>query len=121
MKFVYICHPLAHPSIQINIQKVIQICTNIVKTSGKDVLPFAPHLYFPQFLQDNIEEERYLALEYDSFLIERCDEVWIFGDKFSLGMRADIKKARCKRKEIVFKSNSIEKEVHEFLENLECN
>ncbi len=51
-------------------------------------VPIAPHLLFPQFLDEGSERE--LALQMDLILLERCDEIWIFGDVITSGMIAEI-------------------------------
>ncbi len=39
-------------------------------------LPIAPHLLFPQFLNEGIEEERRLGIAMGMELLALCDEVW---------------------------------------------
>ena len=43
-------------------------------------LPIAPHLLFPQFLNEGIEEERRLGITMGMELLALCDEVWVFGE-----------------------------------------
>ena len=49
----------------------------------------APHLLFPQFMFDATPNERGLALRFGIILMDKCDEVWIFGSQLSTGMRAE--------------------------------
>lgn len=57
-------------------------------------LPIAPHLYFPQFLDDSKEDERALGIELGKKLMEECDEVWVEClQNPSEGMQEEIKLA----------------------------
>ena len=63
-------------------------------------MPLAPHLYFPQFMDDNIISERNLALYMDIILLSKCAELWVFGDYISKGMSIEIAKAKKKNQPI---------------------
>ena len=65
-------------------------------------LPIAPHLLFPQFLNEGIEEERRLGIAMGMELLTLCDEVWVFGEATE-GMAAEIASATEQGKEIIFK------------------
>ena len=52
-------------------------------------MPVTPHLMYPHMLNDNIEEERKLGLLYGQILLEKCDEIWVFG-KVSEGMAVEM-------------------------------
>ena len=56
-------------------------------------IPLAPHLLFPQFLDDRNEEERALGLRFGNILMDKCAELWVFGSRISSGMEAEIKRA----------------------------
>lgn len=62
----------------------------------KGFIPIAPHLLFPQFLDDNNPAERQLGLLFGNALMSKCTEVWVFGSTFSAGMAAEIKRAKRK-------------------------
>jgi len=57
-------------------------------------LPIAPHLLFPQFLDESCADERNIGLNCGLALLEKCSEVWVFGNRISSGMAAEIEKAR---------------------------
>lgn len=86
---VFICSPYSG-DIKANIKKARRYCRLAVK---KGYLPIAPHLLFPQFLDDNNEFERELGMSMGLRLQRKCKEVWVFGE-ISSGMRIEIKKAR---------------------------
>lgn len=58
-------------------------------------IPFAPHLLFPQFLDENNPEDRKKGLELSLAMIERVDAVAVFGDinHISKGMQQEIRQA----------------------------
>ena len=62
----------------------------------KGYIPIAPHLLFPQFLDDDNPEERELGLFFGNALMSKCAEVWVFGSRISSGMEAEIKRAKWK-------------------------
>lgn len=66
-------------------------------------IPIAPHLLFPQFMNDENPEERKLALDMNMVILERCDEVWVFGYKITEGMEQEIKQAKKLGKVIRFR------------------
>jgi hypothetical protein len=65
-------------------------------------LPVAPHLLFPQFLNEGIEEDRRLGISMGMELLALCDEVWVFREATE-GMAAEIASATAQGKTIIFK------------------
>lgn len=59
-------------------------------------IPIAPHLLFPQFLNDNDLIERTMGLHFGNVLMSHCSEVWVFGETVSAGMDAEIRRAKRK-------------------------
>jgi hypothetical protein len=51
---------------------------------------------YPQFLNDDDEQERELGLFFGNALMSKCAEVWVFGSRISSGMEAEIKRAKWK-------------------------
>ena len=51
-------------------------------------------MIYPQFLDDRIKSQRSLGLYFGLVLLEKCDEIWIFGSTISKGMRQEIERAR---------------------------
>ncbi|HCC60019.1 MAG: DUF4406 domain-containing protein [Candidatus Staskawiczbacteria bacterium RIFOXYC1_FULL_37_43] len=89
-KKIYICSPLSG-NIEENIEKAKEHCRDV---SLKGFLPIASHIYFTQFLDDNNSEERDIGMEMGLELLKLCDEVWVFGDKISEGMKKEIQFAK---------------------------
>ena len=60
---------------------------------SKGCIPLAPHLHYPQFMDDSDREQRELGLFFALVLLGKCDELWVFG-KPSNGMSREIAKAK---------------------------
>ncbi len=89
---VYICSPYAG-DIEKNV-KAARVYSRFAVDRG--FIPFAPHLLFPQFMDDTNPQERELGLFFGNALMSKCSEVWVFGSVISPGMQAEIKRARWK-------------------------
>lgn len=89
---VYICSPFSG-DVDENIAAAQRYCRFAV---DKGCIPVAPHLLFPQFLDDSNPKERQLGLFFSTALMSKCAEVWVFGSTISAGMEAEIKRARWK-------------------------
>lgn len=89
---VYICSPYAG-AVSENIENARKFSRFAV---DKGYIPIAPHLLFPQFLNDNTPKERQLGLFFGNALMSKCSEVWVFGDCISSGMEAEIRRAKWK-------------------------
>lgn len=89
---VYICSPFSG-DISGNIDRARRYSRFAV---DEKAIPLAPHLLFPQFMDESTERE--LAVFMDMVLLGRCEQVWVFGSHISDGMAAEIEKA--KRKQI---------------------
>lgn len=93
---VYICSPYSG-DIDINVKKARAFCRFALE---KNCIPLAPHLLFPQFMDDDIPQERELAMFMNMVLLGKCNELWVFGDTISKGMAEEIAKAK-KRKQLI--------------------
>lgn len=87
VKKIYICSAL-HGNENVNIRKAQCYCKYVVREFG--YIPIAPHIYFTQFLKDEIAEEREFGLNAGLSLLSCCDELWYFGDQISRGMTDEI-------------------------------
>ena len=86
---VFICSPFAG-DIENNVKAARRYCRFAVEMGN---IPFAPHLLFPQFLDDSDPKERELGLFFGVALMSKCAEVWVFGETVSVGMAKEIEKA----------------------------
>ena len=74
----------------------------------KGYIPIAPHLLFPQFLNDSDPNERELGLFFGNAIMSKCSEIWVFGSKISNGMAAEIKRARWKNYRLRYFTEELE-------------
>lgn len=95
---VFICSPFAG-DMQRNIQRARGYSRFAVQNN---YIPIAPHLLFPQFIDDNDKSERSLGIFMGLVLMSKCNEVWVFGSRVSSGMATEIKKAKQRRLPIRF-------------------
>ena len=91
---VYICSPFSG-DISGNIERAKKYSRYAVDSKA---IPIAPHLLFPQFMDDDAERE--LALFMDMVLLGKCEELWMFGETVTEGMSAEIAKAKRKNMKI---------------------
>ncbi len=89
---VYICSPYAG-DIERN-TKAARRYSRFAADSG--YIPITPHLLFTQFLDDDIPAERSLGMLFGNALMSKCAEVWVFGSTISVGMEAEIRRAKWK-------------------------
>ena len=74
-------------------------------------LPITPHIYFTQFMDDNIPEERDTAIFMNWVLMSKCLELWVFGDTVSSGMKAEIERAKRKHMKIRYFTEDLEEKI----------
>ena len=86
MKKVYVCAPLGG-NIEQNLKKV-KTYTEYALRCG--TAPVVPHFY-AECLDDNDPKDREIGLAAGLSLLWFCDELWLFGDTVTDGMRAELK------------------------------
>ena len=105
---VYICSPYSGDEVA-NTRAAEEYCRMAVE---RKAIPFAPHLLYPRFMSE--EEERDLALFMGKVMLDKCAEVWAFGDTISEGMKKEILRAKSKKKVIrYFTTDGKEKNKNE--------
>jgi hypothetical protein len=87
---VFICSPLAG-NIENNMVRARGYCRFAV---SKNAIPIAPHLLFPQFMDDDDPEQRNAAISMGLELLGKCQEFWCFGGFVSRGMQIELAKAK---------------------------
>lgn len=104
---VYVCSPFAG-DIERNIANARRYCRFAVDSGS---IPLAPHLLFPQFMDDSNEHDHGLVMFMNMALMSKCAEVWVFGEHISKGMAAEIRKAKEKQRPVRYFTTDCE-EVH---------
>ena len=85
MKRVYICSPLGG-DIQGNLARVRRYTEYALRCG---TAPVVPHFY-ALCLDDSVPKEREIGLAAGLGLLWFCDELWIFGEEITEGMRQEI-------------------------------
>ena len=105
---VYICSPYAG-----DVEKNVEAAQRYSRFAvDKGYIPIAPHLLFPQFLNDRNPKERQLGLFFGNALMSKCSEVWVFGSRISAGMEDEIKRARWKNYRLRYFTEDCEEVPH---------
>lgn len=97
MKLVYICSrykPDEEHSVDFHREVAAIACRAIINESA-NCIPVAPHLYFPQFMDDENPVERKAALTYGKHILRQCHamKVIVVDNIISEGMKAEIELA----------------------------
>lgn len=104
MPLVYICSPL-RGDVSNNTRRA-QLYSRFAVERG--YLPITPHIYFPQFLDDEKGHERRKAFFMNKVLFSKCRELWVFGDYISEGMQTELNWAIRKRLPIKYFTEDLE-------------
>lgn len=100
VKKVFICSPFSpngstkeelEKDLNHNIRLAQHVCRYAVM---KGYIPYAPHLFFTQFLDDCDRKERDYGQKMGLSWLAGCDEIWVIGRRISSGMFLEIKKAK---------------------------
>ena len=90
MEKVFICSPMKG-DVEQNL-KLAKFAARVLINSG--YIPIAPHLYFPQFLDDSDQYERIKGIKMGVELMKECDRMWIIGTTITNGMEYEINEAK---------------------------
>ncbi len=88
-QLIYIASPLSG-DVQRNLDFARRACRYAIALG---VTPFAPHLLYPQMLDDNDPAERQLGIDMGNQMLKLCQELWLCGDQISAGMTDEWKTA----------------------------
>lgn len=95
-KLIYVCAPFSGEVLK-NINNAIKYAEHVFNSNE---IPVTPHLLFP-FLDERVHRE--VALEMDMKILKACDELWVFGDVVTSGMKKEIELASKEEIRIRFK------------------
>ena len=83
---VYICSPYSG-DVAANVALAREFCRVAVE---RRKIRFAPHLLFPQFMNDRNPAERELVMFFNRILLAHCEAVWVYADHVSAGTRQEL-------------------------------
>ncbi|TCK89069.1 hypothetical protein EDC19_2483 [Natranaerovirga hydrolytica] len=89
MKLIYMASPYAG-DIEKNTEFAKRACRHVMNEGHAF---FAPHLLYPQLLNDANPHERQAGLAMGLAVLPRCDELWCYGERISHGMLLEIQEA----------------------------
>ena len=101
---VYICSPYSGDT-ERNVENARRYSRFAV---DRHYLPITPHIYFTQFMDDNVPEVRNTAIFMNWVLMSKCVELWVFGETISSGMKAEIERAKRKKMKIRYFTEELE-------------
>lgn len=90
-KCIFVCSAFAG-DVAKNVENAKRYCQFVME---KGHAPFAPHLLYPQMLDDGCAESRELGMDCGMAFLRRCQEVWVFSTDRTLskGMVAEVDEA----------------------------
>ncbi len=89
MKLIYIASPYAG-DVEKNTEFAKRACRHVINEGHAF---FAPHLLYPQLLNDADPAERQVGLSMGLAVLPHCDELWCYGSRISQGMHLEIEEA----------------------------
>lgn len=104
MKRIFVCSPFAGNTLE-NIKRAKRYCRYVIACGHS---PLAPHLLFPQFLDDKSPAERSAGLSAGLSWLEKADELWVFDAKPSSGMTIEIAFAEAHKIPVIEKYKDLE-------------
>ena len=90
MKKIFVCSPYSG-NIEQNTKRAIFAAQVICKCGH---IPVVPHLYFPQFLDENDQFERIRGIEFGIELMKKCNQLWLLGLEITKGMAYELETAK---------------------------
>lgn len=94
LPLVYVCSKYSG-DVMANIEAAKRYSRFVVDQGG---IALAPHLLLPLYMHEDTERD--LAMFMNMVFLGKCDELWVFGEEASKGMRMEIAKAKKYRKKI---------------------
>jgi hypothetical protein len=108
-KLVFIAHPI-RGNLADNMEKIFAICKQVHEEGH---IPIAPYLISLLSLRDGVAEDRKLGLEANLVAFERgfIDELWLYGDRISEGMKIEVALAKKLGIPIIAKSKGTKRDL----------
>lgn len=85
-KLIYVCSPYAGDVLG-NTERARKYAKQVIQAG---CVPFVPHLLFTQIFNDTVPAERGMGCALGLEMLDRCDELWYFGNTISPGMKQEI-------------------------------
>ena len=93
MKRIYICSPLSAKTkkgIRKNVKRAVEYGGVVARAElGNKYLPVVPHT-LALMLDDDNPKHREAGIAFDMRFLALCEEVWVFGEELTDGMKREI-------------------------------
>ena len=76
MNYVFVCSEFG--GLESNLLLAHKYCQHVLNDKAKNSNPFAPHLFFPTFLNELDKEDRTKGIKLGLGWLSKCNEVWVF-------------------------------------------
>ena len=103
---VYVASPFAG-DVERNVMNARRYCRFVVESGA---IPLAPHLLLPQFMSEKTEREK--AMFMNMVFLGKCEQLWVFGERITEGMAAEIAKAEKRGMPIRYFTDGCEEKDH---------
>lgn len=101
-KLVFICSPFRDADSKKH-KENIELARNVCKyVYYQGMIPYAPHLFCPEFLNDDVLEDRKAGIEIGLYMMRKCDFMLVVGDRITEGMAQEIEFAKCEKIKIKY-------------------
>lgn len=105
-KMLYIASPL-RGDVDRNVENAMRYCAHAIE---EGYIPVAPHAMYRGIFDDEIPEQRAVALQVGLQLLDQCEKMWVCGDRVSEGMRGEIARAEQKGIQVELKPEAFFRE-----------
>ena len=106
---VYVASPFAGDEAR-NTENAMRYCRFAVDSGA---IPLAPHLFLPRFMSEATERDE--AMFRNMVFLGRCEQLWVFGDRITAGMAAEIARAEKRRMPIRYFNEDCEEKTDEHI------
>ena len=96
LPIVFICSPIGEKK-ELDEEKAKRYSRFAV---SKYCVPVTPHLLYPRFLREDVAKEKSIRRYCGWCLLDKCSEVWVFGDVLTNDMEWEIWRAFMRSKKI---------------------
>ena len=93
-KVIFICSPYSGKTEMEQIRNVALARKYCALACSLGFTPFAPHLLYPQFLDNSVTDERDIRINCGLDILQLCSELWVCGTKVTDGMKREIQFAK---------------------------
>ena len=104
---VYVASPFVG-DITRNTENAIRYCRFTVDSGA---ISLAPHLFLLRFMSEKTEREA--AMFMNMVFLGKCEQLWVFGNKITDGMTAEIAKAKKRRIPVPYFTEDCEEKENE--------